>query len=148
MARQDNFPKNFHEGFQHGETVRAGSERAFGLVFGAVFAIIGLWPLMDGAAVQPWALAVAGVFVAAALLAPKTLAPLNRVWFRFGLLLHRVVNPLVMGLLFFITVTPIAVIMRLTGKDPLNRRFDPEAESYWIRRDPAGPAPETMRNQF
>ena len=79
---------------------------------------------------------------------PKILSPLNRLWFRFGLLLHHIVNPVVMALLFFTTVTPMALIMRLLGKDPLRRKFDPEADSYWIPRQPAGPAPETMKNQF
>ena len=74
--------------------------------------------------------------------------PFNRLWFNFGMALHNIVNPLVMGLLFYLTITPMALIMRLIGKDPLRRNFEPEAKSYWIERRPAGPAPESMRHQF
>ncbi len=137
-----------HEDLERRQEVKAGSERGFGLVFTAVFAIVALWPLLAGGGVRWWAAALAGVFAFAAVAAPKALAPLSRLWFRFGLVLHKVVNPLVMGLLFFSTVTPMALALRLFGKDPLNRRFDADAETYWIERDPAGPAPETMRNQF
>jgi len=140
--------RDFHEDFAHGDEVKAGSERGFGIVFAVVFAVVGLWPLGDGGGVRLWALALGAAFLAAAFVAPGVLKPLNRLWFLFGAALHKVVNPLVMGLLFYLTVTPIAVLMRLAGKDPLNRRFDPDADSYWIERDPAGPAPETMRNQF
>ena len=96
-----------------------------------------------GGAIRLWALIAAGVFAAAGLFAPALLRPLNRVWFLFGMILHKVVNPLVMGLLFYATITPMAFVMRLMGKDPLRRRFDPEAKSYWIERRPAGPEPPT-----
>ena len=74
--------------------------------------------------------------------------PFNRLWFRFGLFLNKVVNSLVMGLLFYFTVTPIGLVMRALGKDPLRLRFDRGARSYWIKRQPPGPEPETMRRQF
>ena len=138
----------FHEDFAREEEVKVGSERSLGMVFAAVFAIVGLFPLWDGGAVRLWALIVAGVFLALALIAPALLGPLNRLWFRFGMLLNRIVSPLVIGLLFFLTVTPMALIMRVAGKDPLRLRFDKAAESYWIPRDPPGPDPQTMRNQF
>ena len=76
------------------------------------------------------------------------LRPLNRLWFLLGMALHKVVNPLVMGFLFYLTVTPMALFMRLAGKDPLRLKFDRQAKSYWIKRQPAGPAPESMRRQF
>jgi len=76
------------------------------------------------------------------------LRPLNRLWLRFGLLLHAVMNPLIMGLLFYGTVMPIGLLMRLFGKDPLNLKRDAQASSYWIMRTPPGPAPDTMSNQF
>ena len=76
------------------------------------------------------------------------LAPLNRLWFRFGLLLNSIVSPIVMGLLFYLIITPFALFMRLTGKDLLHLRRDPEAASYWIQREPPGPAPDTIKNQF
>jgi len=140
--------ESFHESFDHTDDVRAGSERAFGVVFAVVFALVSLWPLLDGLPIRLWALVVSGAFLLAALLKPRILSPLNRLWFRFGLVLHKIVNPLVMGLLFFLTVTPIALIMRLVGKDPLRRNFDSEATSYWIARDPEELASNSMRNQF
>lgn len=137
-----------HERFTREETVKGSSDRGFGLVFAAVFAVIGLWPLAAGRGVRLWALALAFLFLAAAFVRPRVLAPLNRVWMRFGLLLHRVTNPLIMGLVFFLAVTPTALIMRLLGKDPLKLRLDRAAKSYWVERRPPGPAPETMRDQF
>ncbi|MSO85868.1 MAG: hypothetical protein EXR04_08000 [Rhodospirillales bacterium] len=141
-------PQDFHENLDRAGDVKAGSERAFGLVFAAVFALIGLWPLLSAESVRLWALIVAALFIAAAYFAPGALKPLNRLWFLFGMLLHKIVNPLVMALLFFVTVTPIAILMRLAGKDPLRLKFDRAAKSYWIERVPPGPEPDSMRRQF
>lgn len=127
---------------------QGSSNRSFGLVFTVVFALVAGWPLLHDAPPRLWAAAVAAAFLVIALAAPSLLTPLNRLWTQFGLLLHRIMSPLVMSILFFIGVTPIALLMRLTGKDPLNLRFDPTAKSYWIERDPPGPAPETMKHQF
>ena len=140
--------KSLHEDLGRQDAPKAGSERGFGIVFAVVFTVIGLWPLLDGAPVRVWALVAAAGFLAAGLLTPGLLKPLNRAWYLFGLGLHRIVNPLIMGLLFFLTVTPIALIMRAMGKDPLHRAFDPDAASYWIEREPPDPAPESMRQQF
>ncbi len=137
-----------HENFSRDNGVKAGSERSFGLVFAAVFGIVAGWPLIDGAEARLWALIVAGGFLGAALGAPALLRPLNLLWFKFGQALHRVTSPLIMALLFYSTVTPTALLMRLFGKDPLNRRFDAQAESYWIIREPPGPAPDSLKNQF
>ncbi len=137
-----------HESFRERDAVKGSSNRSFGIVFAVVFAIIGLFPLIGGSSVRWWSLIVAGVFLALAFAAPKLLSPLNRLWMRFGLLLHRIVNPLVMALLFFLVVTPIALLMRLFGKRPLHLETEPDAESYWIPRDPPGPEPETMKQQF
>ncbi len=141
-------PAQTHESFTRGDEVRSSSERAFGLVFGAVFTLAGLSPLWHAATPRWWSLALGAVFVALALLWPRALSPLNYLWFKFGLLLHAVVNPIVMAFLFFTTVTPIALIMRAAGKDPLRLKFDPDAPTYWINREPPGPAPDTMRRQF
>ena len=140
--------RSLHEDFKREGAVKAGSERAFGVVFAVVFAIVGLWPLIDGAAVRIWALVIGALFAAAAVFAPVVLRPLNRLWFLLGMALHKVVNPLVMAILFYSTVTPMALLMRLAGKDPLRLKFDRQAKSYWIKRQPAGPAPESMRRQF
>lgn len=137
-----------HERLTHAERIKGSSDRSFGLVFAAFFAIIGLGPLASGGEVRIWSLALAVGFLAFALLWPGALAPLNRLWTRFGLLLSKVVNPIVMGLLFYVTITPASLIMRALGKDPLHLRFEPDAKSYWIERRPPGPAPDTMQNQF
>ncbi len=137
-----------HEDFRRESAVKPSSDRAFGLVFAGVFAVIALWPLLDGADLRWWALAVAGAFAGLALAAPKVLAPANRLWHRFGLLLGRLVNPLVMGLLFYLVVTPTGLIMRAFGKDPLRLAREPDAASYWIERTPPGPAGGGMPRQF
>jgi hypothetical protein len=125
------------------------SDRSFGIVFAVVFCIIGCWPLLYGEPLRWWALVVAAVFAVLALVRPQLLHLLNRVWLAFGRLLHRIVSPLVMGMLFFAAVTPTGWIMRLRGRDILSLKRRPELKSYWIRREPASqPAPETMKNQF
>ena len=139
---------SFHESYTRGGEVKAGSDRTFGLVFGVVFAVIAFWPLLAEQPPRWWAVAVSGAFFALALVLPAVLAPLNRLWLRFGLLLHRIVSPVVIAALFFLAVTPTALIMRLLGKDPLGLRLDPEAGSYWIYRTPPGPDPQSMRKQF
>lgn len=128
--------------------VEIGSERSFGIVFAVVFAVVGLWPMLDGLPPRPWFLVVAAAFLGIGLLRPGLLRPLNKLWFRFGMLLHHVVTPVVMGLLFFGTVTPVGLLMRASGKDPMRMRRDSGARSYWIHRDPPGPAPGSMKNQF
>jgi hypothetical protein len=125
-----------------------GSDRSFGFVFAAVFTVIAIWPLMDGAEVRWWGLAIAAVFLGVALIRPALLRPLNRAWMAFGRVLHAIVSPVVMAFLFYIVVTPIAAIMRLLHKVPLKLSFDPAAPSYWIERRPPGPAPDSLKNQF
>lgn len=137
-----------HEDLSRQHDIKSSSDRAFGVVFAVVFGVIGLWPLAQGGALRLWAVGLAAVFLVLALVWPTSLRPLNRLWTRLGLLLHAVVNPLVMGLLFFGTVLPIGLILRLRGKDLLNLRRDSEARSYWIERKPPGPQPETMIHQF
>lgn len=137
-----------HESFQRAEQIKGSSNRSFGIVFATVFAIVGLLPLIFGSAPRAWALALAGGFALAALAVPGILAPLNRLWLKFGLLLHRVVSPLVLGIMFFLVLTPTGLLMRLLGKDPLRLRFDKDAASYWIDRTPPGPPPESLKDQF
>ena len=132
----------------HGRKVEMGSDRSFGLVFAVFFAIVALLPLKSGGEPRLWAGAVAVAFVAVSFTCPKLLKPLNRLWFLVGLALHHVVTPVVMGLLFFLTVTPIALIMRALGKDPLHLKRDNACASYWIVRQPPGPQPDSMRRQF
>ena len=132
----------------YGRKVTVGSERSFGIVFACVFALIGLVPLLLGHGFRIWALVIAAAFLAAAYLAPRLLTPLNRLWFKFGLLLHHIVNPIVMALIFFGAVLPTAIMVRLFGKDLLRLKRDASAKSYWIERTPPGPEPESMTRQF
>jgi len=88
------------------------------------------------------------VFALVALVKPALLSGLNRLWMKLGLLLGKVVSPIALGILFYAVITPIGLIIRLTGKDPLRLKFDPDAESYWIPREPPGPPPGSMNNQF
>lgn len=143
MSRQDS-----HENLARKDDVKSGSNKSFGLVFAVVFSLIGLWPLLNDQPIRLWALGACGALVLISFTVPQILAPFNRVWFLFGLLLHKIVSPIIMGLLFYTTVTPIGLIMRMLGKRPLPLEFDPEAKSYWIEREPPGPEPETMTRQF
>jgi len=112
------------------------SERSFALVFAAVLSIHGCWPFMHSAGPRWWALALAAVLVALAFIRPQILRPFNRGWLALGRLLQRIVSPLVMGAIFFLFVTPIALIARRRGKDMLSLRRRPELASYWIPRPP------------
>ena len=134
-------PQSFHEDYHRKEDIAAGSERGFGIVFFIVFAVIGLWPWLFGGAPRLWSLGVAAAFLLVALLRPGLLSPLNRIWFSFGLLLHKIVTPVVMGILFFLTVTPTGIVMRLMGKDPLHRRFDPDGDDLLDRTPASGSRP-------
>ena len=136
------------DGLDRLDQAKSGSNRSFGIVFTIVFLIVALWPLLSGGEIRWWAIIVAVLFLAVALLRPVLLQPLNQVWFKFGQLLHRIVSPIVMGFLFYLTITPMALVMRALGKTPLPKTFDPDADSYWIHRAPPGPAPDSMKNQF
>lgn len=125
--------------------VQVGSERSFGLVFAVVFALIGLYPLIKGGDVHLWALVLALVFGALGIFAPRVLTVPNRLWFKLGMLLGAIVAPLVMILVYVLTVLPVGMCFRLLGKDPMGRKFDPAAKSYWIEREqPVG----SMKDQF
>ncbi len=138
---------NFHETMAQREAPKGGSDRAFGIVFMVVFAVIGLWPVLFSNPPRLWSLGVAAGFLILALLRPTLLAPLNALWTRFGLLLHRIVNPLVLGMIFFVVITPAGLLRQWLRRDPLNVTFDEKSATYWIEREP-GPAPETMKHQF
>lgn len=137
-----------HENFRRDEATRTGSNRTFGLLFFVVFLLIALWPLFKGRPVHGALLGVALAFLGTALVVPVWLAPLNRLWMKFGDLLHRIVSPVILGIMFFGVITPVGFLLRLAGKDLLRTRFDREAGSYWIRREPAGPEPSSMKRQF
>lgn len=129
--------------------VKMGSERGFGLVFAIFFAIISLWPVVFGSGgLRIWALIVAAVFLGLAYLLPNALKPLNRVWFLFGMFLSKIVTPITMGIIFFLSVVPIGIVRRMTTPDPLKQKFDPDADSYWIERDPEQLALSSMKKQY
>ncbi len=137
-----------HEDLKRESEVKESSDRSFGVVFAAVFALIGLWPLLGGGGARWWALATAVAFAVVALAAPRLLRIPNALWQKLGRALNRIVSPLVIGLVFVTAVVPTGLLMRLFGKDPLRLRFDKEATTYWIERRPPGPPGDTMPNQF
>lgn len=112
------------------------------------FAAIGLLPLWRQGSWHLWALIVAAVFGATALVAPALLAPLKKLWLGLGNLLRRVTTPLVLAFIFYVVLTPMGLLLRLLGKDLLRLQRDAKAETYWIERDPPGPAPESFKDQF
>lgn len=127
--------------------LRGSSDRAFGLVLASAFIVLSLAPLRTGGRVRLPALGVAGVVLVIALLRPALLHTLNRAWTMLGLLLGRIVNPIVTAILFFLVFTPVGFISRLLGKDPLRLKMR-ETDTYWTRRQPPGPRPDSMSKQF
>jgi hypothetical protein len=139
---------NFHEDLKRPETTRGSSDRTFGLIFALFFLVLCLSPMRHAGHARIWWLVPAGISVAIALLWPRLLHPANRAWTGFGVLLGRIVNPIVMAILFFLVFTPAGVMMRMLGKDPLRLKQDRQRGTYWIPRDPPGPQPESMSRQF
>jgi len=137
-----------HEDFSRKLEGKGPSDRSFGVVFAVASAVVGLLPMVRRHPVRPIWLGVAAAFAIVTIVRPGLLGPLNRLWFKFGLLLSRVTSPIVTGLLFYVIVTPIAVFRRAGGKDALRLRADPGAKTYWIERTPPGPDPQTMSQQF
>jgi hypothetical protein len=137
-----------HEDLTRAEEITGPSDRRFGLTIAVVCAVIAAVRLVFGHGGWWWWLGAGLLLALLALCAPAVLAPLNRLWLKLGLVLYRVVNPVVMALIFVTTIVPTGILMRLCGKDPLRLKREPDAASYWISREPPGPAPDTMRNQF
>jgi hypothetical protein len=145
-AKPMNDPGIVHDPF-HDETQAGSSNRSFGFLFALVFSLVGAVPWWRGGPVRVWALVVAGVFGLVAVAAPLGLAPLSRLWLRFGLAMHRVVNPVVMGALFYLVVTPFGLVRQAMGKGLTPRlRQDPRASTYWIDR--TGHPATRMDQQF
>ncbi len=124
--------------------IKIGSNRSFGIVFFIVFFIISLFPLLKGNDIRIWSLLVSLIFLVLGLINSNILSPLNKLWFKFGLLLGNFISPIIMGLVFFLVVTPTGLFMRLIGKDLLNLNKK-NVKSYWI--DKTGPKSK-MKNQF
>ena len=130
---------------QNNKKIEKSTNRSFGLVFFIVFLIIGLWPLANGGSVRFWSLIIALIFLFLGILNSKILTPLNVLWSKFGELLGIVIAPIVMGIIFFLVVTPTGLIMRMFGKDLLRNKFQINNESYWIKREKNK---STMKKQF
>jgi len=137
-----------HEDLVREWHVEGSSDRVFGLVVAGVCLLVALGPLRQGHAPRWWAFGVASLFALVALLKPALLATLNRLWTRLGVLLGKIVSPISLGILFYVVLTPMAIMIRLSGKDPLRLKLDRAGESYWIPRTPPGPPPDSMSNQF
>ena len=126
------------------DDIKINSNKSFGIVFSIVFFLIAIYPLINNQELRVWSLIVGTIFLILGLINSRALTPLNKLWFRFGLLLGRIVSPVIMGLIFFLVVTPIAFIMKVIGKDLLNLKFN-DNKSYWIEK--TGPKSK-MKNQF
>jgi hypothetical protein len=137
---------NFHENLSH-RSVEIGSNRSFGVVMSVACLVISGLGFWAGSAYWPIWAGAAAVFGGLALLWPRLLSPLNRVWFWFGLALHKVMNPVVMGVLFFAVITPVGMLMRLSRKRPIDFGFDPDRSSYWLKRGSAL-QPGSMTKQY
>lgn len=124
------------------------SNKTFGLVFTTFFLFIGLWPLWQGQSVRYVVLIASAIVFAITMFAPALLSIPNRIWTLFGSILHKVTNPIILGIMFYAVFTPFGVVMRWFGYDPLRLRQDRNVHSYWVQRNPPGPEPLTMKNQF
>ena len=127
------------------DKVKISSNRSFGLLFFVVFLIVSLLPLTSVGSIRIWSAIISAVFLILGLINSRLLTPLNVLWFKFGMILGAIISPIVMGIVFFLVVTPTGFILRIMGKDLLNKKYDKEKETYWIKRDTSI---GTMKRQF
>ena len=126
------------------DEIKISSNRSFGIVFFIFFLFVALYPLFNNEDLKLWSLIISVIFLILGLLNSKVLTPFNRIWFKFGIILGKIVSPFVMGVIYFLIVTPIGLIMKLFGKDLLNLKYE-NKNSYWIEK--SGPKSK-MKNQF
>ena len=126
------------------DDIKVGSNKSFGIVFFVVFLLISFYPLLNSESIRLWSLIISLVFLVLGILNSNLLSPPNKLWFKFGILLGKIISPVIMGIIFFLVVTPIGLAMRLLGKDVLNLKYD-DYQSYWIEK--TGPKSK-MKNQF
>ena len=126
------------------DNIKIGSNRSFGIVFFIVFLLISLYPLINSQDIRLWSLLISLVFLFLGLINSKILNPLNKLWFKLGMFLGKIISPIIMGIIFFLVVTPTGLIMRILGKDLLNLKYN-KKQSYWIEKN--GPKSK-MKNQF
>ena len=127
------------------DEIKLGSNRSFGIVFFIFFVLIGIYPIINQGELRIWSLIISLFFLVLGLLNSKILTPLNKLWFKFGLFLGKIISPIIMGIIFFVVVTPIGLVMRLLGKDVLNLKLNKKESSYWIEKDGLK---SKMKNQF
>ena len=138
-----------HENLERDRQVEGSTDRSFGLVFAIMFVVIACWPLLHGEAPRWWALAIAVVLALIAVVRPAFLSAPNRWWLKLGIVVGNIVAPIALGVLVYFVFTPLGFVMRLTGKDLLRSRLDdPGTDSYWVPREPPGPPPDSLTNQF
>jgi len=140
--------EQIHENLYRLTKARKASDRSVGLVFSVVLTIVGLLPLLDGIEPRLWALIAAGILMLLAFTKPQLLGPLTRAWMGLGQILHVVISPIILGLIYVLAVIPTGLGLRLFRKDPLRLKFSTAIRSYWIQREPPGPAPNSLKNQF
>ena len=126
------------------DDIKVGSNKSFGIVFFVVFLLISLYPLLNNENIRFWSLIISIIFLILGILNSSLLSPLNKLWFKFGVLLGKIISPIIMGIIYFLVVTPIGLIMKLLGKDVLNLKYH-DYKSYWIEK--TGPKSK-MKNQF
>ena len=124
--------------------IKIGSNRSFGIIFSVVFLIIAIWPLLSTSEIRYWSLVISVIFLILGLIKSKILTPLNKIWFKIGITLGNLISPLVMGIVFFLVVTPTSIIMKILGKDLLNLKKN-NNKSYWIEKNKQN---TSMKNQF
>ena len=125
--------------------IKINSNRSFGILFFIVFLLIGIYPLLNQQDIRIWSLIISLVFFILGIIDSKILTPLNKIWLKFGIFLGKIISPLIMGLIFFLVVTPIGILMRISGKDLLNLNFKKNIRSYWIEKKGHK---SKMKNQF
>ena len=126
------------------DKIKISSNRSFGIVFFIVFFIIAIFPLLNGGSIRIWSIVLSIIFLILGLINSSILYPLNKIWFKFGILLGKFVSPIVLGVIFFFVVTPIGILMKILGKDLLNLKSNNE-KSYWIKRSKIK---SKMKDQF
>ena len=124
--------------------IKIGSNRSFGVVFFVVFLLIGLWPILKGNELRIWSIVISLIFLILGILNSKILTPFNKAWFRFGIFLGNFISPIIMGIVFFLVVTPTGLIMKLFRKDLINLRKN-NSSTYWIEKKDIK---SSMKNQF
>lgn len=136
---------NSHENYDRVEKIKISSEKNFGLTLGIIFSLLGLLPLIAGHPIRIWWLVLGAAFLVPAFVKPELLKLPNQYWAKLGLLLNKIVSPVILFVLFFLVFFPMGVLLRVFKKDILNLKIDKSKKSYWIQSESA---PTNMVDQF